>query len=253
MYEILSSPHNPLLKEVRKALSLGALTHQGWCVAEGPHLVDEAERSGCAIARLFGTREALAPYKDRLHCVELPDKLLASVSATETPQGLVALVAPPVSTPEVVFAAPALVLALDGVQDPGNAGALVRAAEAFGATGVLFLKGTVSPWNPKTLRASAGSLFRVPILSGWSPAQAVEACRAVDLALWAAMPEKGSSECDLRQPCALFIGSEGSGVSDTVRRSARPLRIPTRDVESLNAAVAGAILLYEAARQRGAR
>jgi TrmH family RNA methyltransferase len=253
VYEILSSPHNPLLKEVRKALSQGALTRQGWCIAEGPHLVDEAERSGCVIPRLLGTRERLAPYKDRLHCVEVPVGLLASVTATESPQGLIALVDPPAATRDQVFVAPALVLALDGVQDPGNAGALVRAAEAFGATGVLFLKGTVNPWNPKTVRASAGSLFRVPVLAGWNAAEAIEACRAHHLELWAALPEKGATECDLRRSCALFIGGEGSGVNDTVRRAALPVRIPTRGVESLNAAVAGAILLYEAARQRGAR
>lgn len=253
MYETLSSPHNPLLKDVRKAVSLGGLTSEGWCVAEGPHLVAEAERSRCRIARLLGTREALLPFKDRQHCVELPEKLLASLAATESPQGLIALVVPPVATPDQLFSAPALVLVLDGLQDPGNAGALVRAAEAFGASGVIFLKGTVSPWNPKTLRASAGSLFRVPLYAGWSAAEAIDACRARGVGLWAALSEQGTADFDLRTPCALFIGSEGHGVSDPVRAAARALRIPTRGVESLNAGVAGAILLYEAARQRGPR
>ncbi len=96
----------------------------------------------------------------------LPDALLQSISGTETSQGVMALVKPPEWKLEQLFRGRPLVVVLDGLQDPGNAGAIVRAAEAFGATGALFLKGAASPYNPKTLRASAGSLFRVPFLAG---------------------------------------------------------------------------------------
>ena len=223
MHETLSSPHNPLLKDVRKAVSLGGLTSEGWCVAEGPHLAAEAERSRCRIARLLGTREVLLPFKDRQHCVELPEKLLVSLAATESPQGLIALVVPPVGTPDQLFSAPALVLVLDGLQDPGNAGAIVRAAEAFGATGVIFLKGTVSPFNPKTLRASAGSLSAFPSCTAWTAAEALDACRStasISTPLCAARSGAGRpsrvSTCARR--CALIIGSEGRGVSDRLAR-----------------------------------
>src|SRR4029078_5477030 len=102
----------------------------------------------------------------------LPDGLLHSVSGTETSQGVMSLVKPPVWSLEQLFRGRPLVVVLDGLQDPGNAGTVVRAAGAFGGTGVLFLKGTVSPFNAKTLRASAGSLFRVPYLHGLDAALA---------------------------------------------------------------------------------
>ena len=113
---------------------------------------------------------------------------------------------------------------LDGLQDPGNAGTIVRAAEAFGATGVLFLKGTVSPHNPKTLRASAGSLFRVPFLHGVGPATAAAALRQNGVELVAAMPavrrrrRDSLAATDLTRPCALIIGSEAHGVSARTAR-----------------------------------
>jgi TrmH family RNA methyltransferase len=146
---------------------------------------------------------------------------------------------------------------MDGVQDPGNAGTIVRAAEAFGASGVLFLKGTVSPWNPKTLRASAGSLFRVPFVTGIEPPEAVSAIRLHSLRTFAAMPFTGSEKlvhaADLTGNCAIVVGSEGRGVSPELRAVAEGLAIPTAGVESLNAAVAASILLYEARRQRTAQ
>src|SRR6202035_4126314 len=88
------------------------------------------------------------------------------LSSTETPQGVIALVRPPAWTLDQILSGCALVVVLDGVQDPGNAGAILRAAEAFGATGAVFLKGTVNPYNPKCLRGSAGSVFRLPLVLG---------------------------------------------------------------------------------------
>jgi RNA methyltransferase, TrmH family len=148
------------------------------------------------------------------------------------------------------------VVVLDGLQDPGNAGTIVRAAEAFGATGIVFLKGTASPHNPKTLRAAAGSLFRVPFLHGVAPATAIATLRQNGVKLVAAMPPVASmpadtlSTTDLTGRCALIIGSEAHGVSEVWRSAAAPVSIPTVGVESLNAAVAAGILLYEARRQR---
>jgi TrmH family RNA methyltransferase len=137
-------------------------------------------------------------------------------------------------------------------QDPGNAGAVVRAAEAFGATGLMFLKGTVSPHNPKTVRASAGSIFRVPLVSGLDETLARAALEQRRLDIYAAMPagKRDLGDCDLTRPCALIIGSEGRGVSERLRSAALDLRIPVAGVESLNAAMAAGILLYEARRQR---
>jgi TrmH family RNA methyltransferase len=143
----------------------------------------------------------------------------------------------------------ALLVILDGVQDPGNAGAIVRAAEAFGATGAVFLKGTVNPYNPKCVRGSAGSVFRVPLIAS---IEADEILQHTVIAWYAAMPHapKLASDADLVAPCGIIIGSEGHGVSPLLAGRAIGLRILTSGVESLNAAVAAGILLYEARRQR---
>jgi len=134
------------------------------------------------------------------------------------------------------------VTVLDGIQDPGNAGSILRTVEAFGGSGAVFLKGTVSVSNPKCLRASAGSAFRLPVVSEIPPG----------LTLYAADPRAKLSVADdqYRSPCAIIIGAEGSGVRPELAARATGLKIPTSGVESLNAAVAAGILLYEARRQR---
>jgi TrmH family RNA methyltransferase len=154
-----------------------------------------------------------------------------------------------------LFRGATLISVLDGLQDPGNAGAVVRSAEAFGATGVVFLKGTVSPHNPKTLRASAGSLFRVPFLDGLTAELLCTAFEQNGLEMYAAVAHregisKPLGEVDLTRKSAIVFGSEGRGVSPAVRAAAEELSIPTVKVESLNAAVAAGIVLYEAWRQR---
>jgi TrmH family RNA methyltransferase len=186
----------------------------------------------------------------------LPDALLDRISGTESSQGVIALVEPPEWKAEKLFQGRALVVVLDGLQDPGNAGASVRAAEAFGATGAMFLKGTASPFNPKTLRASAGSLFRVPFLYCMDPAPALAALRENRVTIYTAVPSQvncAAADADLTLPCALIVGNEGRGVSREWRGAARDVSIPTMAVESLNAAMAAGILLYEASRQRALR
>lgn len=257
--EILTSPANPLLKDVRRAVARGDLTHGGYCIAEGFHLLEEALRSECEVKVVL----AAAPVRPAvehhvrglgLRVVVLEDALFQTVSATEATQGVLALVRPPAWSLDQLFRDPALVVVLDGLQDPGNAGAIVRAAEAFGASGAMFLKGTVNPYNPKTVRASAGSLFRLPLVSGLDETLALAALEQRRLDIYAAMPrgKRDLRECDLRRPCAFIIGSEGRGIRERLRSAALDLRIPVTGVESLNAAMAAGILLYEARRQRTA-
>src|SRR5579872_7253734 len=159
----VTSPHNPWIKELRKAIRRGGQTDDGLVVAEGPHLIAEALRSKCEIPAVFVTEAARGPMAQCLDQVEaakvstVPTGLFREISTTETSQGVIALVRPPQWTLEQVFGGTPLVVILDGLQDPGNAGTVLRAAEAFGATGVVALKGTVNPYNPKCVRASAGS------------------------------------------------------------------------------------------------
>jgi TrmH family RNA methyltransferase len=142
------------------------------------------------------------------------------------------------------------------LQDPGNLGTLVRSAEAFGATGVIVLPGTVSIWNSKALRASSGSAFRIPVVFAQS-GDVTRALRQRGIQILAAVAAEGTP-CDqvrLTEPTAVLIGNEGSGLPEELVREADALiRIPTPGpVESLNAGIAASILLYEAARQRAGK
>jgi len=259
--EIITSLRNPILKEVRRALSKGTLTVDGLCVAETFHLLEEALRSGLetpvvvAAESVRGVVERQVGKLNGVRVLTVPDALYSELSATETAQGVMALVRPPQWTLEHVLRGNALTLVLDGVQDPGNAGAMVRAAEAFGATGILWLKGTVSPWNAKTLRASVGSLFRVPFVDGLDAGMARAAMKQRRMDIYTAVPRGGVpvQEADLTRRCALVIGSEGHGVSPEMNGAGHLVHIPTSGVESLNASVAAGILLYEGWRQRTAQ
>ena len=240
------SDKNPLVKQIRRAVSRGSLTEDGYAVAEGAHLLEEALAAKCEIGAVIVAESARVHYPDAR---VVSDRTFRELASTETPQGVIALVRPPVSALDQMTRGGALVVVLDGVQDPGNAGAIVRAAEAFGASGAVFLKGTVNPYNPKCIRGSAGSVFRVPLIAS---VEADEILRHTEIAWYAAMPraQKLASESDLAAPCGIIIGSEGHGVSPVLAGRAIALRIPTSGVESLNAAVAAGILLYEARRQR---
>jgi TrmH family RNA methyltransferase len=259
--ELISSPANPLLKEVRRAIVRGTATADGLCVAETFHLLEEALGSDCEVHAVLsadsvrGIVENHVKRLARVRLIVMPDALFQKLSGTETSQGVMALVRPPAWTLESLFRGNALVVLLDGVQDPGNAGTIARAAEAFGASGICFLKGSAGPFHPKTLRASAGSLFRLPFVHGVDGALVSAAVKQNRLDLYATAPASSSvtrriTEADLTRRCALIIGNEGRGVSHEMRREALDVSIPTVRVESLNAAVAAGIMLYEAQRQR---
>src|SRR6266446_4332525 len=215
---MLTSPANPLLKDVRRAIARGGLTEQGYLVAETFHLLEEALSSDLDIKVILAAESVHATVRDRVRRLPgiritiVDDDAFQKLAGTETSQGVIALAVPPSWKLEQTLCG--LTVALDGLQDPGNAGAIVRAAEAFGATGVVFTKGTVSPFNPKTLRASAGSLFRVPFVHGLDAAQVSAAFEQAGAEVYAAMPRgaRPLPEVDLRRKCAIVIGSEAHGV-----------------------------------------
>ena len=190
----LTSTKNPLLKDVRRAITRGGLTTDGFCIAETFHLLEEALRSECSIQTVIASESVRATVERRvgglknINLVRVPDNLYAEISATESGQGVMALVKPPEWQLDQLLRGKPLVMILDGVQDPGNAGAIVRAAEAFGASGVIFIKGSVNPYNPKAIRASAGSIFRVPTVASLDPALAIAAISQKKMDLYAAMP-----------------------------------------------------------------
>src|ERR1700722_12052916 len=257
--EVLLSEKNPLLKQVRRAVQKGALTDDGFAIAEGFHLLEEALKSPAEIGTVIGSQSLKGAIQShvkglKLRVVVVRDADFPSLASTETPQGVISLVRPPAWTLDQLLRGRALVAVLDGIQDPGNAGAILRAAEAFGATGAAFLKGSVSPYNPKCMRASAGSVFRLPIAAALDESLLLAALEKKRSVLYAAMPRADLlvSAANFKNSCAIVIGSEGRGVSQQLAEHAIALRIPTTGVESLNAAVAAGILFYEARRQRTA-
>jgi RNA methyltransferase, TrmH family len=253
--ETLISEKNPLLKEVRRLAAGGAPGPDGSALAEGPRLLDEALRSKIEIQAVILAESAAIPDRlETLRVVRVPDAIFNKLASTDSPQGVLTLVRLRTWTPQDLVRETALIVVLDGVQDPGNAGTILRTAEAFGASGAIFLKGSVNPSNPKCLRASAGSAFRLPLLAGFAVESllTMAASSKAGLALYAADPRAtlSAAQAKLTQPCAIVIGSEGGGVQPKLAARATGLMIPTTTVESLNAGIAAGILLYEARRQR---
>jgi TrmH family RNA methyltransferase len=187
------------------------------------------------------------------------ETLLATLSDTVNTQGLILLAARPVATLDQALRhkdEAGLVVCLDGVQDPGNFGTIVRTAEAAGASGVVALKGSVDAFAPKTLRSAMGSAFRLPIATEVKPEEFLAQARATGLKVIAAAGggEILYSDFNWRQPVALVLGNEANGVrSELLEKCDARISIPMRaPVESLNVAAAATAILFEAARQRRA-
>lgn len=261
---MIQSRHNEQVKRLRQALARGERTPEGLLAVETFHLIEEALRSGLRVPQVFFTAEAedelnalLGRYNAEPQKLRLGARVFESISPVPAAQGVAALVSTPQWTVADLFApAPALVVVLAGVQDPGNAGTILRTAEAFGATGAVLLHGTVRPENQKFMRASAGSAFRLPHVHGWKYGEALETLRGERVRLYAAMPraKRTLADIDLKEPVALAIGSEGSGVPGPLLAAAEHVAIPhTRKVESLNAAIAAGIFLFAAAKARSAK
>src|SRR5262245_34489196 len=247
--------HSRKLIQLRKAIRQGTLTPDGLLPIEGPILLEEARRSRIDVADVFvrnGT-ELPALLSNQVH--EVPPEIFKTIQETEHSQGVIATVRPRrFNLIEVLSAGRTLVVVLGRLQDPGNVGTILRISEAFGATGCVALHGTVSFYNSKVVRASAGSLFRLPHVGQIDLEEITGLLKAKNIRLVGTAPVSESSieKWDWRTPTALLIGNEGSGLSakelgycDTV------LRIPhSPAVESLNSAIATAVILYEASKQR---
>jgi TrmH family RNA methyltransferase len=261
--------HNPLIKQLRQAFARAELTAAGDCAIEGLRILEEAIRSGLRFSAVF-FRESAQDRASRLlpqigaqvETLLLPDKLFDSLVPSESPQGVAAFVRlKEFSLDDITersHIGPIVVLA--GLQDPGNLGTILRSAEAFGSAGAILGEGTVSPFNSKVVRASAGSVFRLPMIHNHGKSATAkleeisEKLRAQGVRQIATSSHKGTplDQADLKTPAAIFFGNEGSGLPrDLMAKMDESIAIPhTPQVESLNAGVAASIVLYEAARQR---
>lgn len=281
--DTITSRDNKWLKLFRAALR-GTGPRAGEAIGvEGPKFIEDALRSGleadAVLVSESGERHAATVLRAaseseagiaRSRVLRTSDKLFESVAGTDAPQGIAALFRQPEWSLEDVLRGPgtmresaALVIVLAEVQDPGNVGTALRSAEAFGATGAIATRGTADPWSPKALRASAGSILRLPVLRGIAIPILLAQLRVAGVKIYAARsaPDAAdpgraaggiSLQADLREAAAIFVGSEGSGVPGQVLHTADAIiSIPTSAaVDSLNAGVAASIVLYEGARQR---
>jgi TrmH family RNA methyltransferase len=253
--------HNSSVKLLRQAFAHGERTESGACAIEGIRILEEAIRSGLPLEAVFFStsaeskaRRLLPQIGSHVETYLLPDRLFASAVPSESPQGVAALVRlREFSADDVIRASErGILVVVAGIQDPGNLGTLLRSAEAFDAAGVLLGENTVNLMNWKVVRASAGSVFRLPV-ARVSLSEAITKLRESGVRLLATSSHKGTPlhEVDWTQ-VAIFIGSEGAGLPrEVISKLDGVIAIPhSAKVESLNAGVAGSILLFEAARSR---
>jgi len=252
------------VKKIRKQLKEGWPDTQGRVLVEGPKLIAEAIKSKLAIdsiyvkqnkrklnhlAELFTGWEASRP-----EVVELAENVYNSISSTETPQGMLALVFMPKWRIDKILERQSLLIVAYQLQDPGNLGTLIRSSEAFGADAVILSNNSVNPYNLKSIRASAGSIFRIPSFPGFEPQEILKLLKSNDYRIYATSPQRGRAfrDIDFRGRVALILGNEARGLDSAVLNLVDDLMtIPiASSVESLNVSVASSIILCHAAEQR---
>ncbi len=274
---MVRDPNATRIKAARQLAKRSLRDRARLFLAEGPQAVREAlgadfsaapdwsPGQGSLIRELFVTTPARTRHADLVEAVaatgapvhEIGGELMAELAQTVTPQGLLA-VCPFIDVPlaELIGRSPRLVVVLANTRDPGNAGTVLRTADAAGADGVIFTTASVDPYNSKCVRSSAGSLFHLPVTTGVSIADAIASLRAAGLAVLAA---DGSAKCRLdelensgrlRQPTAWLFGNEAWGLpADLLAMADAAVCVPIYGrAESLNLAAAAAVLLYASAR-----
>jgi TrmH family RNA methyltransferase len=261
----ISSRQNPLVRTFRELADHPDPTGER-VLLDGAHLVEDAQKSGALFevvvvssSRLQDVSEegelAQALERDAVDVVAADEKVFAALSPVKTPSGIAAIARRKVTAPPIICGHPrAFVVTAVDVQDPGNVGSLLRAAEAGGATGAFVCGTSANPFSWKALRGSMGSAMRLPVVPGMTVDAVMNCMAEAGLRIIAAVPQGGEhpDEIDWRGPVGLLLGGEGPGLrDDVVARADALVSIPmATTVESLNVAVAGAVLVYAARRQR---
>jgi TrmH family RNA methyltransferase len=257
--KLVTSPTNPRVLHARKIARSPALRREnGETLLEGRKVIEEALARRVPVSCVFISQEFAAQDRGWIRgnlpqdtdVFEVPRTLLKKMSALETPEGILAVCSLKSRAlsdlkPKVWGAV------LDGIQEPGNAGAIARAALAFGAECLVFTRGTVDPIHPRTVRGSMGALFSLPFATA-DVADLTEWTRRRGMTLVGSHPRRGSllEDSDIRPPFLIVLGSEGRGISQELEASIGVrVRVPTEQVESLPVVVAAGILFYELARQ----
>ncbi len=264
-YVRLSSMQNPVIRIVRSVAEQSRRAPPGLVLVEGLRVLEESLAAAacttevCLVSESFGRsrreRRLLAQWEDLgLRPYLVSSQLLRAVSGVPSPQGALALVRLPNRSLETGLTGlvPLLIVA-GGIQDPGNLGTLIRTGWAAGATLACTTPGTVSARSPKAVRSSAGALFHLPLSMDVAPGEITDFCSRNDILLYRSSAHEGRLlwNADLSRPCGLVMGNEAKGVDAAAWGDLPCLRIPmSPGVESLSVASAGAVLLYEARRQR---
>lgn len=262
------SIQNPRIKYVRRLAGHHFREKEKKFLVEGLRFVEEILESAWPVEMLVYSKKIMEnPRAGNLIAkaaarnavlIEVEEDVFAELAETSTPQGIIAVAPQRDNSLENLdpVSEPALLVLADGVQDPGNLGAIVRSADAAGAGGVVLFKGTVDVYNPKALRATMGSIFHLPIIQGAGAEEVLHYLSGRGIKIVAGDPRAGKvlSEVDLTVPCALVVGGEAAGFGAVLKEGADELaRIPMPGrAESLNVAISASIMLYEAIRQRGA-
>ena len=261
----ISSRQNPIVRTFRELADNPDPTGER-ILLDGAHLVQDAHAAGAvfevlvvAASQLRAPTEegtlALALEQSDVDVIAADDKVFTALSPVKTPSGLIAIARRKVSAPAIICGHPrAFVVTGVDVQDPGNVGSMLRAAEAGGASGAFVCGASANPFAWKALRGSMGSALRLPVVAGMTSESVLNCVKSAGLRMIAAVPRGGESpdEIDWRGPIALFVGGEGTGLGDDIiAASDARVTIPMAvTVESLNIAVATGILIYAARRQR---
>jgi RNA methyltransferase, TrmH family len=262
----LTSRDNPLFKTIRLVSSGSRRAPKELVLAEGVRVLEEVEKSGRKIeALVFSEEFGLTPREkallDRwrfpprnLRLYQTSGNLFQSISTVQTPQGAVALVHVPEPVLDSIYLPTnTLVLYACGIQDPGNLGTLIRTAAATGTDLVCTSKGTVSARNPKVIRSSAGSFFRIPPVEHTDICEFRRYCERYSIRLYRTDARTGViyTEADLKSSCAILLGNEAGGIAEEELLEFPAIRIPMMEgIDSLNVAIAGAVILFEAYKQR---
>lgn len=247
--ERITSRQNPLMTRVRKLASSRSFRRkEGEFLCDGLKLLEEALKWHAPLSVVIGSEGVKLPELPAgVRAAEVPEDVMKSISPMEAPQGALMLCRmPALALPERLEGKRYLVL--DGVQDPGNVGTIWRTADAFGADGLILLRGCADPFNPKTVRAAMGAAFRLPVWEAEADAL-FERLSTAGIPLYATALREDTAELGKigLERCAVVIGSEGKGVSEAVlEQCAQTIKIPMEDTcESLNAAMAAGVVLWE--------
>lgn len=256
---MITSTSNAKIKELLQLRKKAKLRNEKRVfLVEGPRMFQEIPKERVmqvyyseSFYQRFASEMNLGQYTYEI----LSDTVFAYVSDTKTPQGVLCIVRQPeYQLQDVIETSEPHILVLDNLQDPGNLGTILRTAEGAGVTGIIMSRDCVDIFNPKVIRSTMGSIFRIPFLYVEDLIDTIEQMKQRGIHTFAAHLQgtMDYDEADYTEPCAFFIGNEGNGLREEIAKQAEQwIRIPMQgEVESLNAAIAATVLMFEAARQR---